>query len=92
MRVSGREGFCALSLLSNLGANGNVLLISATGGSTIATCSDYLTDEQALSGLYQKLAGPADKLFPHFEALLRMKGRGTQPRDISIEISRSPRK
>jgi hypothetical protein len=90
-RGGSREGYCALSLLSNLGASGNVLLISATGGSTIAACSEFLTDEQALSGLYQKLGGPADRLFPHFEALLRMKGRGTQPRDISIEISRSPR-
>jgi hypothetical protein len=86
-----REGYCAVSLLSNLGATGNALLISATGGSTMATCSEFLTDEQALTGLYRKLARPADGPFPQFEALLRITGRSTQPRDMSILIARAPR-
>jgi len=87
-----REGYCAISLLSNLGATGNALLISATGGSTMAACSEFLTNEQAVSALHQRLPGSSDTLFPPFEALLRIKGRSTQPRDISVVLSRPPRK
>jgi hypothetical protein len=86
-----REGYCAISLLPNLGANGNVLLISATGGATITACGDFLSDEQAVSGLHRRLAGASEKRFPYFEALLRVKGRSTLPRDINIVLCRAPK-
>jgi hypothetical protein len=86
-----REGYCSVSLLSNLGGTGNALLISGTGGSTIATCTEFLTDEQAVSGLYRMLRGDGTRVFPSFEALLRITGRSTKPRDVGIVIARAPR-
>jgi hypothetical protein len=62
-----REGFCAVSLLSNLGANGNVLLISATGGSAIAACGDFLSDEQGVASLRHQLATSSERPFPRLK-------------------------
>jgi len=86
----GREGYCAVALLSNLGANGDVLLVSATGGSAIAACADFLTDEGAVAALRARLAGAGEKGFPYFETLLRAS-RGTPPSDLSIVLCRPPR-
>jgi len=86
-----REGYCAISLLSNLGANGSVLLISATGGSAMSACADFLSNEEGVSRLRSRLADAKDGLFPHFEALLAVKGRSTLPRDVRIALSRPPR-
>ncbi len=86
-----RDGYCAISFLSNLGASGSVLMISATGGSTMTACSDFLTDEQAVAALHRRLTGASDTRFPYFEALLRIKGRATLPRDINLLVCRTPR-
>jgi len=86
-----REGYCLIALLPNLGGNGNVLIISGTGGATINTAADFLADEQFVTHLRQRLPAAKDGLFPHFEALMRVKGRSPQPHDTAMVVCRSPR-
>jgi hypothetical protein len=85
-----REGYCSIAFLPNLGVNGNVLLISATGGAAISACGDFLNDEQAVSTLRARLPNSDDSAFPYFEALLRVKARSALPRDTSIVLCRPP--
>jgi hypothetical protein len=83
-----REGYAVIALLPNLGSSGNVLLVSATGGSAMNSTADFLTDEEAMARLRGALPGaPADR-FPSFEALLRLKGRSTRPGDAAIVVGR----
>jgi hypothetical protein len=84
-----RDGYCAVSLLPNLGGSGNVLMISGTGGSAMSACGDFLTDEQSVAALRGKLSG-SGSAFPYFEALLRMKGRSATSRDTAILLCRPP--
>ena len=86
-----REGYCVIALLPNLGGNGNVLIISGTGGSTTNAAADLLADEQFVSKLRQRLPAAKDGGFPHFEILLRVKGRSPQPHDTAVVVCRSPR-
>ena len=85
------EGYCAVSLLPNLGHTGNVLIVAGTGGSAMNACADFLADEQAVSTLRRNLPTTASDMFPPFEALLKLKGRSTLPRDASILLCRTPR-
>lgn len=82
-----REGYAVVALMPNLGGTGTVLLVSATGGSAMNSTADFLTDEQALHQL-QRVLGSGGR-FPSFEALLRLKGRSTRPRDTEIVVSRT---
>jgi hypothetical protein len=84
---SPHEGYCSISLLPNLGGTGNVLIVSGTGGSAMNTAADFLADDGAVSQLRAKLAGTT-----YFEALVRLTGRSTLPRDASIVIARAVRK
>jgi hypothetical protein len=86
-----REGYCLIALLPNLGGNGNVLIISGTGGSTINAAADFLADEQFVSRLRQRLPAAKGSRFPYFEALLRVKGRSTPARDTILVICRPPK-
>jgi hypothetical protein len=86
-----RQGYCGVALVPNLGATGSALLISATGGSAIAACSDFLVDESAVSSLRQRLGSGADGRFPYFEALLQVRGRSTLPKDVAVLLCRAPR-
>ncbi len=86
------EGYCAISLVSNLGQTGNVLVMAATGGSALNAGADFLADEQSLSALRRALPGMQGEVFPHFEALIKVKGRSSLPRDASIVLCRAPRK
>ena len=86
-----REGYCAISLLPNLGQTGNVLMITGTGGSAVSAGADFLADEASVAALRRSLPAKQNGLFPPFEALIRVKGRSALPRDATIVICRSPR-
>jgi hypothetical protein len=78
------EGYCSIAMLPNLGGTGNVLVVAATGGSALSAAADFLADENSISALQSKLGSGG----PYFEALIRLTGRSTLPRDASIVISR----
>ena len=82
------EGYFSIALLPNLGGTGNVLLISATGGSATNSAADFLTDERWLSELRLRLPASADGSFPPFEALIKARGRSGPPHDVAIVFCR----
>jgi len=82
------EGYCAISLLPNLGGNGNVLIVSSTGGSALSAATAFLTDEAAMSKLRKSLPASKDNQFPYFESLVRLKGRSSLPQDATVVVSR----
>jgi hypothetical protein len=86
-----REGYVAISLVPNLGGNGNVLIVSATGGSAFNAAAAYLADEASLVKLRQSLPAAKGGAFPNFEALVRVKGRSSQPKDSVLVIGRAAR-
>ena len=86
-----REGYVAVSLVPNLGGNGNVLIVSATGGSAFNAAAAYLADEASLGKLRQSLPAAKGGAFPYFEALVRVKGRSSQPKDSVLVIGRVAR-
>jgi hypothetical protein len=79
------EGYCSIALLPNLGGTGNVLIVAGTGGSALNAAADFLADEGAVSALLAKLGSGG----PYFEALIRLAGRSTLPRDASIVLART---
>jgi hypothetical protein len=83
-----REGYCSIALVSNLSGNGSVLLVSATGGSAFNAAASFLGDEPAMQQLRKSLPAKNDNAFPYFEALIRVKGRSSLPRDASVVICR----
>jgi hypothetical protein len=82
------EGYSAISLLPNLGGTGNVLIVSATGGSALNAATAFLTDEASMSKLRKSLPGSKDNRFPYFESLVRLKGRSSLPQDATVVVSR----
>src|SRR5262249_35232341 len=76
-----REGYCSISFLPNLGVNGNVLLISATGGAAIGACGDFLNDQQAVSTPRARLPNSDERTVPYLAALPRVQGPSAPPRD-----------
>jgi hypothetical protein len=86
-----REGYCSIALVPNLGQTGNVLIVGATGGSAFNAGIDFLADEDAMRMLRSKLPGSGPGVFPAFEALIKVRGRGGLPKDATIEICRSPK-
>jgi hypothetical protein len=86
-----RESFFSVALLPNLGGTGNVLIISGTGGSAINAGADFLADEAAMTDLRRQLPATADRPFPHFEALIKVKGRSSVPRDATVLLCRTPK-
>ncbi len=85
-----RESYFSVALLPNLGGTGNVLIISGTGGSAINAGADFLADEQSVASLRGRLPASKDRPFPHFEALIKVKGRSSLPRDATILVCRTP--
>jgi hypothetical protein len=85
-----RESYCGISLLPNLGGNGTVLIVSATGGSAFNAAGAFLSDEEAMASLRKRLGGD-QAAFENFEALIRVKGRSAQPRDATVVICRPVR-
>jgi hypothetical protein len=86
-----RESYCGISLLPNLGGNGHVLIVSATGGSAYNAAAGFLADETAMSNLRKQLPSTDARTFPYFESLIRVKGRSAQPRDAAIVVCRRVR-
>ena len=86
-----RESFFSIALVPNLGGSGNVLIISGTGGSAINAGADFLADEASMTSLRQRLPATAGRPFPPFEALIKVKGRSSGPRDATILVCRTPR-
>ena len=86
-----RESYCGISLLPNLGGNGHVLIVSATGGSAYNAAAGFLADETAMSNLRKQLPSTDARGFPYFESLIRVKGRSAQPRDAAIVVCRRVR-
>jgi hypothetical protein len=85
------ESYWSVSLLPNLSGSRNVLIVSSTGGSAMNAGADFLGDDQAISGLRRKLPSSPDGAFPYFEALVRIKSRGTSPRDAAVVLCRPAR-
>ncbi len=86
-----RESYFSMTLQPNLGGNGNVLIISGTGGSAINTAAEYLTSETALQNLRRRLGDTKDGTFPPFEALVRLQARHTSAQDAAVVVCRAPR-
>jgi hypothetical protein len=86
-----RESYCGISLVPNLGGNGRVLIVSATGGSAYNSAAAFLSDEAAMAKLRRQIPGATPQGFPAFEALIQVKGRSALPKDAIMVICRSPR-
>jgi hypothetical protein len=85
------QAFATLTLLPNLNRTGNVLILSATGGTAMAAAVDLLSDDHLLKELRNQLApkAPATAPLPYFEALIRSGSSTTNlPRETSIVIAR----
>jgi hypothetical protein len=82
-----REGYFGVALVPNLGGDGNVLIVSGTGGSAMNAGMDFLTNEASVSALRQKLSG-SGKAFPKFEALVKITGRSKLAKDAILVICR----
>jgi hypothetical protein len=83
-------GFATLALLPNLSGSGNVLIISATGGTTMNAAVDFLSNEGSIRQLRERLIpkAPADSPLPFFEALIRTNTHGGVPHSNEILIVR----
>ena len=84
------QAFATLTLLPNLNRTGNVLILSATGGTAMAAAIDFLSDDRLLKELRNQLApNQATAPLPYFEALIRSGSSTTNlPRDTSIVMAR----
>ena len=83
-----RESYATVAFLPNLGGTGNVLILSATGGTAAAAALAFTTDPTAMAQLASRL--PQARGEPHFEALLRVT-KGAGPRNVQLLLLRSPR-
>ncbi len=82
------EGYFSVAMVPNLGGTGNVLLVSATGGSATNAAADFLAEEHWLTNLRERLPKGKDPAFPAFEALVRTQSRSGAARDVSIVFCR----
>lgn len=85
------DGYCSIALLPNLSGTGDVIILSATGGSATASAAAFLTDGARMAELRAKLRGGSGERFPYFEALLRIPSRSRLPKDAEIVIARAAR-
>lgn len=83
-------GYATLALLPNLSGTGNILVLTATGGTAMNSALDFLFDDKAITQLRQQLAPKSapNTPLPYFEVLIRSSGRNTVPRDNTIVLSR----
>lgn len=84
-------GYCEILLLPNLAGNGNVLIISGTGGGAMNAAAAFLADQRGISELRRHLPVRQNAPFPYFEALLRTTSRSATPRNVAIVLCRPPR-
>jgi hypothetical protein len=86
------EGYFSVGMVPNLGGTGNVLLVSATGGSATNAAADFLADERGLHELRGRLPAGNSAAFPPFEALVKAQSRSGTAREVSIVFCRLARK
>jgi hypothetical protein len=86
------EGCFSVAMVPNLGATGNVLLVSATGGSATNAAADFLADERWLRELRGRLPAGKGAEFPPFEALVKTQSRSGTAREVFIVFCRPARK
>jgi hypothetical protein len=84
------EGFASVSLVPNLGGTGEILILSATGGTAMNMALDFLCDENSIIQLRSQLAPktPPTARMPYFEALIRAGSRNSLPRNTTLIIVR----
>jgi hypothetical protein len=82
------EGYFSVVMVPNLGGTGNVLLVSATGGSATNAAADFLADERGLHELRGRLPAGKSAAFPPFEALVKAQSRNGTSREVSIVFCR----
>jgi hypothetical protein len=85
-----REGYATIALLPNLGGNGNVLILSGTGGSAVAATLDFLSDEKSLRDIRSRIGGSKSNAFPSFEAMLEIDKGSNMPGNVLILMCRPP--
>lgn len=83
------EGYATISFLPNLTGTGNVLIITGTGGTTIAAALDFLSDEHGVDELRARLATKKDEHLPPFEVLLKIEKSISLPRGTTIVTCRA---
>jgi hypothetical protein len=83
------EGYFSIALLPNLSGTGNVLLVSATGGSATNAAADFLANEKALRDLRGQLPRGKTAEFPPFETLVKAQSRSGGTRDVSVVLCRA---
>lgn len=66
-----RTGYCRVAFLPNPKHTGNVLVISGSDVISTEAGARYVTSEDAIRQLRQKLGLPTGEPFPHFEVLLK---------------------
>ncbi len=83
-------GFATLALLPNLSGSGNVLIVSATGGTTMNAALDFLSSETLIQQLRDRLIpkAPPQAPLPYFEVLIRTNSSGGLPHNNEILIVR----
>jgi hypothetical protein len=82
------EGYFSVAMVPNLGGKGNVLLVSATGGSATNAAADFLAEERWLRELRGRLPAGKAAEFPPFEALVKAQSRTGAAREVSIVFCR----
>jgi hypothetical protein len=85
-----REGYASIAFLPNLGGNGNVLILSGTGGTAVAAALEFLLDENAMRDIRSRLTASRSDTFPSFEALLEVDKGVNMPRNVLILMCRPP--
>lgn len=82
------ESYATLSFVPNLSNTGNILILSGTGGAASGAALDFLSDEHSMIQLHDLLTHDKKAPFPHFEALLKVGGHNSVPRNSSIILCR----
>ncbi len=83
-------GYATISFLPNLNGSGNVLIISATGGSAMGSALDFLLDENSMLGLRATLPHDRKGHYPYFDVLLRTERGANAGKVATILVSRPP--
>jgi hypothetical protein len=83
-------GYATISYLSNPSGNGNVLILSATGGSALGVAMDFLSDETSMIQLRSRLPKSPNSAFPYFDALLIAEKGSKGLNSAKLAICRPP--
>jgi hypothetical protein len=83
-------GYATISYLSNPSGNGNVLILSATGGSAMAVAMDFLSDETSMIQVRSRLPKSPNSAFPYFDALLIAEKGSKGLNSAKLAICRPP--